>query len=96
MKKRYPQSISEIIDNALRESDISSTVDEQRICYLWPEIVGAGINRYTTRRYVESGALHVYISSGALKNELQFHRSHLVDALNRAVGRQVINNIIIH
>ncbi len=96
MKKQYPQSIGEIIERALKENEISSTIDEQKVCYLWPEIVGAGINRYTTRRYVESGALHVYISSGALKNELQFHRSRLVDELNKAVGKQVINTIVIH
>ena len=96
MKKRYPQSIGEIIENALRDSDVSSAINEQKICYLWPEVVGAGINRYTTRRYVESGALHVYITSGALKNELQFHRSRLVEELNRAAGSQVINTIIIH
>ncbi len=96
MKKRYPQSISQIIETALRESDISSSFDEQKICYLWPEVVGAGINRYTTRRYVQSGALHVFISSGALKNELQFHRTRLVDELNRAAGKLVINTIVIH
>ncbi len=96
MKKRYPQSISQIIETALRESDISSSFDEQKICYLWPEVVGAGINRYTTRRYVQSGALHVFISSGALKNELQFHRTRLTDELNRAAGKQVINTIVIH
>lgn len=96
MKKNNAQSIKEIIDIALNQSGISSAIEEQRICYLWPEVVGQGINRYTTRRYVEQGALHVYISSSALKNELQFHKSKLIEELNRVAGKNVINKIIIH
>ena len=96
MKRSEAQSIKDIIDVALTQSGISSTIDEQKLCYLWPEIVGQSINRYTTRRYVENGILHVYISSAALKNELQFHRTRLMDELNRATGKNVITNIIIH
>ena len=96
MKRTEAQSIKDIIDVALTQSGISSTIDEQKLCYLWPEIVGQSINRYTTRRYVENGILHVYISSAALKNELQFHRTRLMDELNRATGKNVITNIVIH
>lgn len=96
MKRSEAQSIKDIIDVALTQSGISSTIDEQKLCYLWPEIVGQSINRYTTRRYVENGILHVYISSAALKNELQFHRTRLMDELNRATGKNVITNIVIH
>lgn len=96
MKRSDAQSIKEIIDVALSQSGVSDVIDEQRVCYLWPEIVGPGINRYTIKRYVERGVLHVYLSSAALKNELQFHRSRLVESLNNAVGKNVITNIIIH
>ncbi len=96
MKRSEAQSIKEIIDIALNESGMGSTFDEQKLCYLWPEVVGQSINRYTTRRYVDKGILHVYLSSAALKNELQFHRSRLVEELNKAAGRNVISNIIIH
>lgn len=96
MKRSDAQSIKEIIDVALSQSGVSGVIDEQRVCYLWPEIVGPGINRYTIKRYVERGVLHVYLNSAALKNELQFHRRRLVESLNNAVGKNVITNIIIH
>lgn len=96
MKRRYPERIDLIIEKALKENDIGASINEQKICYLWPEIVGPGINRYTTRRFVESGTLHVFISSASLKNELQFMRSHLIAELNKAAGADVINAIAIH
>lgn len=96
MKRSDPQSIKELIDRVLDDDSVRDAARAQRVCYLWPEIVGPGINRYTTRRYVADGILHVYLSSGPLKNELQFHRSRLVDLLNQAVGAEVITDIHIH
>lgn len=40
--------------------------------------------------------MHVYLSSAVLKQELTFQRSHLVDAINRAVGQQAITDIVFH
>lgn len=96
MKRSEPQSIKELIDKALDDDSVRDAVREQRICYLWPEIVGPGINRYTTRRYISGGILHVFLSSAPLKNELQFHRDRLVELLNGAVGADVITDIMIH
>ena len=69
---------------------------EQRALYMWPEIVGPGVNRYTTRRYVDHGVMHVYLSSAVLKNELSFHKTSLVEQLNRAAGSNVISQIVLH
>ena len=96
MKRTEAQSIKSIIDAVIIDSGMASTFDEQKLCYLWPEVVGQGKNRYTTRRYVENGVLHVYLSSASLKNELNFHRSRLTEELNKAAGKDVIKNIIIH
>lgn len=96
MKRTEPKSINAIIEEALRASSMTDTFREQQACYMWTEVEGPGVNRYTTRRYVDKGRLHVYISSGPLKSELQFMRSHIAEQLNRAVGSNVITEIIIH
>lgn len=96
MKRSDPLSIKELIDIVLDDDNVRDAARAQQVCYLWPEIVGPGINRYTTRRYVAGGVLHVYLSSAPLKNELRFHCSRLVEQLNRAVGADVITDIHIH
>lgn len=96
MKRTEPEKISAIIDQALSEFGLTTKFGEQRACNLWPEVVGPGIDRYTTRRYVEAGVMHVYITSAPLKNELQFMRAELVRQLNNAVGEEAIKTIVIH
>jgi predicted nucleic acid-binding Zn ribbon protein len=96
MKRSDPQSIRQIIDTVLDTSSVKSSVLEHRASYLWPNIVGPGINRLTTRRYVAKGVLHVYISSAAVKSELTFTRENIRKAINDALGSEVITEIKIH
>lgn len=96
MKRTDPRQIGDIINEALHDAGLSSTFDEQKALNLWPEIVGQGINRYTSRRWVDRGTLHVCLTSASMKQELSFHRGALVDRINDAVGRRVISEIQIH
>ena len=50
MKRTDPLSIKELIDKVLDDDSVRDAARAQRLCYLWPDIVGQGINRYTTRR----------------------------------------------
>lgn len=96
MKRTEPLPVGTIVQQMLRQNGISDLYNEQRLCYMWPEIVGPGINRLTSRRFVDNGVLHVYLTSAVLKNELSFQRQKLVDALNTAVGAEVIRDVKFH
>ena len=96
MKRTDPEQVGDLVKRILQENNLDGLADRQLICSLWPEIVGQGINRYTTRRWVDGKKLHVVISSAALKNELTFHRDKLTDALNRGAGKTIITDVIIH
>lgn len=96
MKRTEPQSIRQLIDRVMDTSARSDDILAMRAAALWPHIVGPGINRYITRRYVAQGVLHVHISSGPVKNDLSFQRQSLIKAINDALGREVITQIRFH
>lgn len=96
LKRTDAKRLGTIIDEMFAATGQSDTYDEQRLCYLWAEVAGPTINRYTTRRYVDRGTLHVYITSASLKNELSYLTDALVRKLNEATGRDVISKIEIH
>ena len=70
MKRRNAQSIGEVIAGFMQQEHSSQAALEMRASALWPEVVGPGVNRYTTNRWVRDGVLHIHLSSAALKNEL--------------------------
>lgn len=96
MKRTEPRSFADIFNEGIARAGASNAFAAQRACYLWPEIVGPGVNSYTFRRNVEGSTLHIYISSAPLKNELSFHRTTLLDRLNAAVGCQALTDIVFH
>ena len=96
MKRTEPLLFSEIFNRVVEQSGHADTYAEQRACFVWPEVVGQGVNRYTSRRYVSRGLLHVYIDSAPLKTELEFRKSAIVEAINSALGTDMLKGIIIH
>lgn len=96
MKRTDPQTIRQIIDQVMDASARKDSFLEMRASYLWPDIVGPGVNRFTTRRYVREGVLHVYLSSGPLKSELGFRREQIRTAINDILGSEVIRDIRFH
>ena len=95
MKRTEAMKVGDIITKLLKEDNIDRQFDEQKDVYLWPEIVGSGINRYTVSRYVKNGVLYLHLSSAALRNELMMSRTALIKRLNEAVGSEVIHDIVI-
>lgn len=89
-------SVGEIIDSAIARTGNRDEYFRQQVCYLWQEVVGPIVNRYTMRRYVEGTTMHVYIASASLKNELRFRTADLVAELNRMVGKDIIEKIMFH
>lgn len=98
MKRTEPKRFSQIFDDAMAIAGQTDSMAMHRACYLWPEIVGPGVNRYTFRRFVDTstGILHIHLTSAPLRQELSFHRTRLVRLLNEAVGSDAITDIIFH
>lgn len=96
MERIEPMSIRQIIDRVIDTSSRKGDLLEHRASYLWPEIVGPGINRQTLRRYVAKGVLHVYIASAPMKAELEFARGAIMRRINDALGAEVLTAIKIH
>ncbi|MCH5318343.1 MAG: DUF721 domain-containing protein [Paramuribaculum sp.] len=96
MKRTEPKTFAAIYSEALERAGMTETFARQQASYLWTEIVGPGVNKYTTRRYMANDNLHVYISSASLKNELRFHRAAIIRDINARIGRDILKDIIFH
>ena len=96
MKRHEPLTFGRIFSDMIDSIGARDTYDRQRICYLWPEVMGPTINRHTIRRWVDNGTLHVVIASAPLKAELGMMRRAIVDRMNQAAGKTVITDLSIH
>lgn len=99
MKRRNAIKIDELIHQAMESSGSTLTYEAQRICYLWPEVVGPTVNRLTTARWVHGTELHVTITGGPLKNEIAFMGERIIARLNEMAGLRDnprVTRLIVH
>ena len=86
MKRREAKSVREIIEEVVARAGLTDVMASHRACYMWADVVGAGINRYTSRRYVEGDVLHVFLTSAVVRSDLMMFRDRLLAELNRRAG----------
>ena len=55
MERTDPMSIRQIIDRVMDRSSSREEFMGHRASALWPDIVGPGVNRATSRRYFRNG-----------------------------------------
>lgn len=93
MKRKEAQTIGQFLEEFLKDSNLGTKLQEEKVISAWGELLGEQISNYTTRLYIQNRTLHVQLSSSVLRSELYMCRSMLVERLNRAAGASVIDNI---
>jgi predicted nucleic acid-binding Zn ribbon protein len=93
MKRIQPLSIGEILNNFFKARNLEDDLLSHRALSVWTTVVGPNINRLTTERRVARGVLYVKVISAPVRQELSMQRSHLIEAINNALGKPVITEI---
>lgn len=93
MKRSKTESLTNLLNEYLREQGLETPLNQQRLIEMWPLVMGETINRYTGVLFIKNQTLCVKILSASLKNDLMMNRSTLVARLNEAAGAYVISEI---
>lgn len=94
MKRTEPLSLKQILDEAIKCQNLEDKILERKALSLWGEITGPEINRRTIERRVNNGTLAVRLSSAVMRSELSMHKSAIIAAINKAIGKDIIHKII--
>ncbi len=93
MKRTDAESIGDVLRLTLQECNMTSRLDECRAVALWEPLMGAHIARNTLRPTVLNGVMTVKVASAAMRSELHWSRSRIIEMLNERLGRRVIREI---
>ena len=95
MSKHNEHSLKEAIEQLLKTYNLDDRIAERRLVSSWESVMGGMIAKHTTDIYIKHQQLFVTLDSSALRNELSLAKSKIVKMLNEAVGRNVINEVIL-
>lgn len=93
MFKREVMSLSDIVQQCLRQDGLEMPLMQKRLVDAWDKVAGSAIARYTGDKFIKNQTLFVKILNPALRADLTMMRGRLVKNLNVEVGSNVIADI---
>ncbi|MEM6686334.1 MAG: DUF721 domain-containing protein [Bacteroidota bacterium] len=97
MKKRHTEhrSISEVLKDFVSEHRLEDGLDKIDARDAWLQLMGNGVNTYTTNVILKHDTLYVSLSSAVLREELSYGKEKIIRMLNESLGKELIKNLIL-
>jgi len=87
--------MGEAIREFLDKSRIKGDIQAMQVEAAWEDIMGKTIARYTEKIQIIGDKLFITTNVAPLKHELIYQREKIRQRVNEALGKRVINEVII-
>lgn len=94
MKASDPKPVKSVLTSVLQELGLGRRIKQLNVLDLWAEIVGEQIAKVATAERIDGGRLIVRVSKAPWRNELRFLKREIIVKLNRAIGEDIVKEII--
>ncbi|MBR4969432.1 MAG: DUF721 domain-containing protein [Alistipes sp.] len=95
MKRTKAQPIGVLLDNLFKSPDVARKIAEGSLPHIWREVTGEIVAESTRQVRFVRGTLYVHIASSILRSELMMQREALVRSINKQVGFDLVQSVVI-
>jgi Dna[CI] antecedent, DciA len=89
------QPIQDILKEFVKTNNLESGLDKVNVEEAWVNLMGNGVNNYTTAIELKREVLYVKLSSSVLREELSYGNEKIIKMLNEALGKEVITKLVL-
>ncbi len=89
------QPIESIIREFVVSNNLESGLDKVNAREAWANLMGNGVNNYTTAIELKNDVLYVQLSSSVLREELSYGNEKIVKMLNESLGKEVVKKLVL-
>ncbi|MCM4170056.1 DUF721 domain-containing protein [Arenibacter sp. TNZ] len=94
-RKNDNLNLGEALQEFISENKLQKGMDRVNAREAWINLMGNGVNNYTTAIELRSDTLFVSLSSSVLREELSLGKSKIIKLLNEELGKNLISKIIL-
>ena len=97
MAKRHNDHIplSDALREFIKENKLQKGIDKVNAREAWRNLMGNGVNHYTTAIELRNGTLFVSLSSSVLREELSLGKSKIIIMLNEELGKDLVKKLVL-
>jgi len=89
------QPIEDILKEFVKSNNLQSGLDKVNVREAWANLMGNGVNNYTTAIELKHEILYVQLSSSVLREELSYGNEKIVTMLNESIGKDVVKKLVL-
>ena len=94
-RNRDNQPIEDILKEFVKTNNLQSGLDKVNVREAWANLMGNGVNNYTTAIELKHETLYVQLSSSVLREELSYGNEKIVTMLNESIGKNVVKKLVL-
>lgn len=87
--------LSEALNEFIKENKLQKGMDKVDVRDAWVNLMGNGVNNYTTAVELRNETLFVSLSSSVLREELSLGKSKIIKMVNEELGRELVKKLVL-
>lgn len=97
MAKRFNEEspIGDVLKQFIIQNKLEAGMDVVNVRDAWKNLMGNGVNNYTTEIQLKGSTLYVALSSAVLREELSYGKDKIIKMINEELRKDVVTNLIL-
>ncbi|MCB0463210.1 MAG: DUF721 domain-containing protein [Flavobacteriaceae bacterium] len=87
--------LSDVLKEFVEENRLQDGLNKVDVKDAWTNLMGNGVNHYTTNVQLKRETLYVDLSSSVLREELSYGKEKIIIMLNEHLGKELIKKLIL-
>ena len=89
------QPIKDVLKDFVETNRLQTGLDKVNVREAWIQLMGNGVNSYTTNIELHRDTLYVQLSSSVLREELSYGKEKIITMINESLGKDLIKKIML-
>lgn len=94
-RKNDNLNMGEALQEFIKENRLQKGMDKVDVRSAWTNLMGNGVDNYTTAVELRGATLFVSLSSSVLREELSLGKSKIITMLNEELGRDLVKKLVL-
>jgi hypothetical protein len=97
MAKRFNEEspIGDVLKQFISQNKLEAGMDVVNVRDAWENLMGNGVNNYTTEIQLKGSTLYVALSSAVLREELSYGKDKIIRMINEELRKDLVTNLVL-
>ena len=97
MAKRFSEesSIGDVLKQFVKQNKLEGGMDVVNVRDAWKNLMGNGVNNYTTEIQLKGTTLYVALSSAVLREELSYGKDKIIKMINEELRKDLVQTLVL-